>query len=485
MVVKCWLSFSFTQKEREHGKEMKRKNEEMKVKLYSLRTQKMELDRRLLEMQSTIDSLKDEQKALESALEEKQNEIKMQKEQIDASKENSQLIVLKEILKQRVAEIKDLRHQLEYRVNVWSVSADDPSNPRVSLTDTSNVLEKDKSESSSSKEAGGRLLDSAKFNDGENSTRVDDRSEKSVGDTISREITVEPLEKQGISQDEGFKNGGGIQGKGINEGEGKRKNIGNSTEQIVDDQATVLKPRDDSSEVKGDLQHTITGEWESEKPENLQDEKQEVQATSKGGMKLEVLDSRTRLKGKHGHVSRTKGRRWRAMAKNRVSENNGVSSMSSRRFYRLAQDELRSRSEGQVSTEGLEKREGKETGENPQELSKAMDAKLLKVNPEDAELMEKRDENADPNQQLQQQNAPDREVLTDRNVNDTASNISTYAEKRFSNEDKQPEEEANGIHQKLNRDDNEQENRATQGKDRDKHQLTDNTEAADYAGIRD
>ncbi|KAK9225805.1 hypothetical protein WN943_010850 [Citrus x changshan-huyou] len=242
------------QKEREHGKEMKRKNEEMKVKLYSLRTQKMELDRRLLEMQSTIDSLKDEQKALESALEEKQNEIKMQREQIDASKENSQLIVLKEILKQRVAEIKDLRHQLEYRVNVWSVSADDPSNPRVSLTDTSNVLEKDKSESSSSKEAGGRLHDSAKFNDG-------------------------------ISQDEGFKNGGGIQGKGINEGEGKRKNIGNSTEQIVDDQATVLKPRDDSSEVKGDLQHTITGEWESEKPENSQDEKQEVQATSKGGIR--------------------------------------------------------------------------------------------------------------------------------------------------------------------------------------------------------
>ncbi|KAK9225806.1 hypothetical protein WN943_010851 [Citrus x changshan-huyou] len=131
------------------------------------------------------------------------------------------------------------------------------------------------------------------------------------------------------------------------------------------------------------------------------------------------------------------------MAKNRVSENNGASSMSSRRFYRLDQDELRSRSEGQVSTEGLEKREGKETGENPQELSKAMDAKLLKVNPEDAKLMEKRDENADPNQQLQQQNAPDRE------------------------------------------DANEQENRATQGKDGDKHQLTDNNEAADYAGIRD
>lgn len=76
-------------------------------------------------------------------------------------------------------------------------------------------------------------------------------------------------------------------------------------------------------------------------------------------------------------------------------------------------------------------------------------------------------------------------MLTDRNVNETTSNISTYAEKWFSNEDKQPEEEANNIHQKLNKDDNEQENRATQGKDRDKHQLTDNTEAADYAEIRD
>lgn len=452
----------------------------MKVKLYSLRTQKMELDRRLLEMQSTIDSLKDEQKAIESALEEKQNEIKTKREQIDASKENSQLIDLKEILKQREAEIKDLRHQLEYPVEVWSVSTNDPSNPRVNLTD---MLEKDKSESSSSKEAGRELHNTAKFNDGENSARVDDRSEKSVGDTISREITVDPLEKQGISEDEGFKNGGVIHGTGINEGEGERNIIGNSTEQIVDDQATVLKPRDDSSNVKGDLQHTITGEWELEKPENSQNEKQEVQASTKGGMKLEVLDSGTRLRGKHGHASRTKGRRWRTLAKNSVSENNGVSGISSRRFYRLDQDELRTRSEGQVSNEGLEKRGGKETGQNPQELSKTIDTKLLKVT-EDAAQKEKRDKNADPNQQLQQQNAPDREVLTDRSVNDAASTISTYAEKQFSNEDKQPEEEANGIHQKLNRDVYEQENIATQVKDRDKRQLTDNTEAADCARIR-
>lgn len=373
----------------------------MKAKLHSLGTQKMELDRRVLEMQSTIDSLKDEQKAIESALDEKQNEIKRLREQIDAIKENSKMINLKEILKQKKAGIEDLRHRLEYPVKVWSASTDDPSNSRVNMTYTSNVAEKDKSDTSSSKEAGGELQESAKFSDAENSARVDDRSEKSVGDANSSEITVERLEKPEVPQEEGFKYGAGVDRKGIDEGKGERRKIGNSTDQIVDDQGTVLKPRDNSSDVKDGTEHTITREEELEKLKNSQeDDKQKVEATSKGGMKLEMLNSKTQLRGKHVHLSRTKGKRWRTLAKNRVSENNGVARMRSRSFYRLDQDELRSRSEGQVSNKGIEKSEGKERGENPHESQKTVDVKLVKANPEDAERRENRDENAYPNQQV-------------------------------------------------------------------------------------
>jgi peptidoglycan hydrolase CwlO-like protein len=117
---------------------MKRKNEEMKAKIYSLRTQKMELDRRILEKQSSIDSLKDEQRAVESALEEKQKEIKMLREkQIDPGKENPQVMALMESLKQKEAEIEDLKHRIEHPVKVWSVSTDDPSSPPVNLTENS------------------------------------------------------------------------------------------------------------------------------------------------------------------------------------------------------------------------------------------------------------------------------------------------------------------------------------------------------------
>ncbi|KAJ6297484.1 hypothetical protein OIU78_023103 [Salix suchowensis] len=120
---------------------MKRKTEEMKVKIYSLRTQKMELDRRQLEMQSTIDSIKDEQKIMESSLEEKQNEIKMLREMnIDAEKGDLQMADLIESLKQKEAEIENLKHHLENPAKKWSVSTDDPSSPPINMTVTSNMV---------------------------------------------------------------------------------------------------------------------------------------------------------------------------------------------------------------------------------------------------------------------------------------------------------------------------------------------------------
>lgn len=100
------------QKERQYVKENKRKNQDLNAKLYSLRTQKFELDNKLMEMQSTIGSMKDEQRALELAIDEKQNEIK-----------------------HKESEIKDLRSSLQTPPKIWSVSSDDPSNREVNSTD--------------------------------------------------------------------------------------------------------------------------------------------------------------------------------------------------------------------------------------------------------------------------------------------------------------------------------------------------------------
>lgn len=63
------------QKEREYVKEAKSKMESMKAKMRSLRNQKMELESRVLEMQSSIASLRDDQIAIEIALEEKRSEL--------------------------------------------------------------------------------------------------------------------------------------------------------------------------------------------------------------------------------------------------------------------------------------------------------------------------------------------------------------------------------------------------------------------------
>ncbi|KAJ6693338.1 hypothetical protein OIU85_004136 [Salix viminalis] len=144
----------------------------MKAKIYSLRTQKMELDRRLLEMQSTIGSMKDEQKIMESALEERQSEIKMLRETSKgAGKETLQMVALRESLKQKEAETEDLKHRLdEYPAKIWSVSTDDPSHPPVNTTVTSNMINQDQIEAGKSEEEV-LLQEYENYGDGLNSSR--------------------------------------------------------------------------------------------------------------------------------------------------------------------------------------------------------------------------------------------------------------------------------------------------------------------------
>lgn len=88
-------------------KEHKKKNQDLNAKLYSLRTQKTELDNKVMEMRSTIGSLKDEQRALELTIGEKESKIN---------------------------DLKTSLHSSSSPPKIWSVSSDDPSNREANLT---------------------------------------------------------------------------------------------------------------------------------------------------------------------------------------------------------------------------------------------------------------------------------------------------------------------------------------------------------------
>ncbi|PHT43348.1 hypothetical protein CQW23_17373 [Capsicum baccatum] len=124
------------QKEREQAKEARRQIEDMKSDIHLHGEQKTDLESRISEMTSTISSLKAEQRTIEVALEEKQSEIKMLREtQPEIKSDDSLVTLLSETLRQKEAEIEDLKHRLESSpIKVWSVSADDPSNPATNDT---------------------------------------------------------------------------------------------------------------------------------------------------------------------------------------------------------------------------------------------------------------------------------------------------------------------------------------------------------------
>ncbi|KAA8526425.1 hypothetical protein F0562_008372 [Nyssa sinensis] len=344
--------------------------EEMRAKIYSLRTQKMELDSRVLEMQSTISSLKDEQRTIEVALEEKKNEIKLLQEkelEIDSNKENPQVISLTEILKQKEAEIEDLKHRLEYPVKVWSVSSDDPSNPSVNLTATRSIAWKDKSEATGIKEEDGDLHEStAGYGDSENSKRD--------GDGSGNESTNHPDEESSTRSEDRRENGVEFADRReMTRNQGEAKNITIATETIANNGGEVFKTRDEYSDVKGTdgKEHGISGNEQLEKLNSIGGQDQRLGVNSKGGMKLEIPDNSEigaghRARGKHGFASKMRGKRWRILAKNRRyensrnSENNGDVSMRGRRFSKDALENEMSKRHGEQ--EKLDERRNQNTG---------------------------------------------------------------------------------------------------------------------------
>ncbi|KAF9670857.1 hypothetical protein SADUNF_Sadunf13G0112600 [Salix dunnii] len=296
----------------------------------------MELDRRLLKMQSTIGSMKDEQKTVESALEEKQSEIKMLREtDIGAGKETLQMVALRERLKQKEAEIEDLNHRLdEYPAKIRSVSTDDPSNPPVNRSVTSNMINQDKIEAGKSEEEV-LLQESENDGNGLDSPRGNGGQTTSMGDATAVE-NASGIKLTGINNDQVYKSGNS-QEKGTS-GAGEENNASKATGTNVSRNGRVSKIVDadnDEKSLDGE-EHKVTRDG---KPglENVQ-EAEGDQETFRGGVKLEMMDnSRNTRKEKHLHARRVRGERGEIGTRNRLlelrnHENNGAEKMRSSKF---------------------------------------------------------------------------------------------------------------------------------------------------------
>ncbi|KAJ6291379.1 hypothetical protein OIU76_023448 [Salix suchowensis] len=284
-----------------------------------------------------------------------------------------------ESLKQKEAEIENLKHHLENPAKKWSVSTDDPSSPPINMTVTSNMVvnkgniqvEKIKEEEVQLHETAndGNGLDPTRGNGG-NSTSTDlemqgdtaiveNASESKVGVADRREVSEEE-ESQKL---EGSRNGSSIgfdkdqeyenensQGKRAS-GAVEENNTSNATETIVSRigkriRKLLMAHNDEKSRDR-----------EDHKLENVRgaDDHQE---NFRGGVKPEMVGkSRSRGQERYHSASRVRGKRGTVAARNRQLEkrNHGnyfAEKMRNRKFPSDDQGRLIYREEGRTSIDG-------------------------------------------------------------------------------------------------------------------------------------
>lgn len=285
----------------------------------------MELARTILEMKSTVDILKDEQKLIESAFEEKQNELRMMQENgRNLVKGGSERIALRDKLKQKEAETEDLKHRLETSVN------------RVSIDDHPTILD--------------QIVVANRAMEIQNRTQNDnpEKDEKSRDSSKDGEVTAEIKDKIRTNEELGKKN------------EDPHQDDGSAGANAKDIEAGVVEDRGKKAireESQGQLQSIVDGG------------RHDFNAKQLSGMKR-----------KHGHLSRTKGRRWRTVVKNKLMENNGIFesheevNMGDRKVYREEKDGT----VGRNSDEKKITREDEGTDGNNQREAESV-AELLKI----------------------------------------------------------------------------------------------------------
>ncbi|KAK7263620.1 hypothetical protein RJT34_31213 [Clitoria ternatea] len=313
------------QKERDRTKELRTKNEEMKGKIYALRSQKTELARTVVEMQSTLDSLKDEQRVMESAFEENQNELKMVQEKgTNVGQGSSEIIALRESLKHKEAEIKELKHRLEISVKDHPVPINDHDTNFPEIVAANGTMAAQDKNESGNKEKDEKATRSAKY-EGDDAkdagAKVKDFDDASKTKFRDGEVATEIKDETQTGKEQG------------------------KTNEDPQDDAAGVTVRDIDAEVVDGREKKAVRE---EEPGQVQNKRDGVGLD----FNLKKLDG---VKRKNGHASRKRGEQWRTHVKNTLRENNeiveshGEVSMENRKVYK---DELKDTRVGKVSDEG-------------------------------------------------------------------------------------------------------------------------------------
>ncbi|KAK7257469.1 hypothetical protein RIF29_31475 [Crotalaria pallida] len=314
----------------------------MKAKLYTLRNQKMELDRKVMDMQSTLGSLKEEQKVMESAFEETQKEIRiMQQKRSNSGQGGSEIIALRENLKLKEAEIKDLKEHLEIPLKNRSVSINHTVIFPETVAANRTMAAQDKI-GNENLEKVEHSDDSAKYGDDDKHIITEDASEgkstmiKDGEATVGVKDEIRKDEKLGKKNEDPQDDGGsGVAAKGI-----KSKVVDGSEKKAIEEQ----QPRQ--------LKRNTDGGAQDSNVQRSEDNRRIVSG----------------IKRKHGHASRAKDKRWRTIVKNSLMENYEISESHKEvnkgniKVYKDEKGELKDRIVGGVSGEedAIRKDDGKD-----------------------------------------------------------------------------------------------------------------------------
>ncbi|KAG8386895.1 hypothetical protein BUALT_Bualt03G0196400 [Buddleja alternifolia] len=302
------------QKEREQFQEVKMKAEEMKMKIYSLRAQKTELNGRILEMQSTISSLKDEQRTIELAFEEKQNEAKLLRQRYTQVKDQSpQLKALTKTLTHKEAEIEYLKHRLQLTGKVRSESMLNSSILPPNITIQANITGVE-TMINQRQDKDGDMHESEGTRETERLMEIQEQREN--GTSSERTTRKEQFEKQENPDENGrndSQNGESFETGQKKENQTKTEMIGN----FGNKEANFTDPNELPTMGDRQSRRISTSQGSSDNQNS---------GVLKGGVKLEMQENTHggsyRLRGKHRYLKRPNGKRWRAIAKQTEAKNN-------------------------------------------------------------------------------------------------------------------------------------------------------------------
>nr|XP_016451837.1 PREDICTED: uncharacterized protein LOC107776456 [Nicotiana tabacum] len=300
----------------------------------------MDLDSRILEMKSTISSLKEEQRTVEGALEEKQIEIKMlQENHMETKSDDSQVTSLSETLRQKEAEIEDLKHRLELSpVKVWSVSADDP-NPATNFTT--------EAAGHDGRRGTEELHESIKREDQKNSAEDIDSSVNESAHKRNEEFTghVDDTGKDG----ERFENANGKTGeeqsqqlKTFQEDVPGNNTISHINEGQKEYDNSYKNEKESYLDNKRFTNDNASKETEDDRNQ-VQKQSNEVGVNDKAVMKLERQENSSRGTSRvtKDHIRKKRGKRRQTIAKRQADESGmhpegrGIASMRNRKFLKV------------------------------------------------------------------------------------------------------------------------------------------------------